>query len=158
MGNREPQGGLTAVIAKSTGGFYHPDQSFVAYGTKMTKICTFPVQILFDRGVKKAVSVGKTSPWAEKTLRPNKLDRHAARGGRQYFIGRRARHAAIGSFFQFTKRAVHAYMTSTQFSVFWTPPPPCLHFGKIHSTKPMQPPLLRLHLGNPLPPLGVDII
>ena len=40
----------------------------------------FPVQILFDRGVKKAVSVGKTSPWAEKTLRPNKLDRHAARG------------------------------------------------------------------------------
>ena len=50
----------------------------------MTKICTFPVQILFDRALalKKAVSVGKTSPWAEKTLRPNKLDRHAAREGR----------------------------------------------------------------------------
>ena len=48
---------------------------------QMNKIYTFPVQILFDRGVKKAVSVGKTSPWAEKTLRPNKLDRHAARGG-----------------------------------------------------------------------------
>ena len=74
---------------------------------QMNKIYTFPVQILFDRGVKKAVSVGKTSPWAEKTLRPNKLDRHAAREGRAAraaIFHRAARHAAIGSFFQFTKR------------------------------------------------------
>ena len=33
------------------------------------------------------------------------------------------------------------------------PPPPCLHFGTIHSTKFMQPPLLRLLFGyTPLPP------
>ena len=49
-------------------------------------------------------------------------------------------------------------MTSTQFSGFWTPSPPCLHFGKIHSTKSTQPPLLRLHFINPPSPLSVDVI
>ena len=39
-------------------------------------------------------------------------------------------------------------MTSTQLSGFWTPSPPYLHFGQIHSNKFRQPPLLRLHLGN----------
>ena len=43
-------------------------------------------------------------------------------------------------------------MTSTQFSGFWTPSPPCLHFGKIHKTKSTQPPLLRLHFVNPPSP------
>ena len=32
------------------------------------------------------------------------------------------------------------------------PLPPCLHFGKIHSSKSTQPPLLCLHFVNPLPP------
>ena len=38
------------------------------------------------------------------------------------------------------------------------PRPPCLHFGKIHSTKSTQPPLLRLHFVNPPSPLSVDVI
>ena len=42
-------------------------------------------------------------------------------------------------------------MTSTQFSGFWTPSPPCLHFGKIHKSKSTQPPSLRLHFVNPPP-------
>ena len=46
----------------------------------------------------------------------------------------------------------------TQLSGFWTPSPPCLHFVQIHGTKFTQPPLLHLHLGNPFPPLCVDVI
>ena len=54
----------------------------------------------------------------------------------------------------------HTEMTSKQFFGIMAPlsPSPCLHSGQIHSTKSTQPPLLRLHLGNPLPPLSVDII
>ena len=37
-------------------------------------------------------------------------------------------------------------------------PRPCLHSGQITSTKITQPPLLRLHLSNPLPPPSVDVI
>ena len=38
----------------------------------------------------------------------------------------------------------------TIFSIF-DPLPPWLYSGQILSTKSMLPPLLRLHLGNPLP-------
>ena len=38
------------------------------------------------------------------------------------------------------------------------PLPPCLHSGQIHNTKIMQPPLLHLHLSNPLPPASVGVI
>ena len=42
----------------------------------------------------------------------------------------------------------HTSMTSTQLLGFWTPR---LHLDQILSTKFKQPPLLCLHLGNPLP-------
>ena len=38
------------------------------------------------------------------------------------------------------------YMTSSKFSVFWTPSLPCRHLGLIYSTKFTQPPLLHLLL------------
>ena len=47
--------------------------------------------------------------------------------------------------------AVHKWR-QLNFRDFWPPPPPCQHFGPIHSTKITQPPLLRQNLGNPLPP------
>ena len=47
----------------------------------------------------------------------------------------------------------------TTFGIFGPPPPPsCLHFGQILSIKFTQPPLLHLHLGNPIPPARVDVI
>ena len=50
----------------------------------------------------------------------------------------------------------HVQMTSAKFSGFLTPSPHCLHFGQIHSTKLMQPPLLHLLLWYPPP--TADII
>ena len=57
--------------------------------------------------------------------------------------------------------ALHSWSTSgypglyldVVYTIFrnFGPPPPCLHSGQIHSTKSMQPPFLRMHLGNPYP-------
>ena len=57
------------------------------------------------------------------------------------------------------KRGKGPYLNDvyTIFGIF-DPLPPCLHFGKIHTTKSTQPPLLCLHFVNPLPPLSVDVI
>ena len=45
----------------------------------------------------------------------------------------------------------HPLSTYADFPVFWTPSPPCSHFGLNHKTKFTQPRLLRTLFG-PLPP------
>ena len=52
----------------------------------------------------------------------------------------------------------HPFITFAKFSGFWTPSPPCSHFGLTHKTKFTQPRLLRSLLGTLPLPLSANII